>query len=208
MPEQSTRPIVKGVFHDCAHCGRNFRTYARGDRAPSVTCSLACRDAVGRVDRACDQCGTVSPLLPNQTACLPCRKRAAKLREKRRRRDEIPLPPDLEAEEWRPIPNLPMHEVSNMGRVRSHHTKRLLKLWCINTGYSAVVLPRLGGRAHMQTVHRIVATVFIRPPGARECVNHIDGNRQNNVVGNLEWVTYRENNAHARNRARVTSASP
>lgn len=48
-------------------------------------------------------------------------------------------------------------------------------------------------------VHRLVARAFLEPPtaGGRTLVNHIDGNRSNNAVANLEWVTYRENALHA-----------
>lgn len=46
-------------------------------------------------------------------------------------------------------------------------------------------------------VHRIVATIFLENFNKRAVVNHIDGNKQNNNVNNLEWVTHKENNIHA-----------
>lgn len=48
-----------------------------------------------------------------------------------------------------------------------------------------------------RSVHRIVAETFIPNPNNLPCVNHIDGDRGNNNVSNLEWVTYSENLKHA-----------
>ena len=46
-------------------------------------------------------------------------------------------------------------------------------------------------------VHRIVALSFIENKENKPCINHKDGNKQNNNVKNLEWVTYKENSAHS-----------
>ena len=48
-----------------------------------------------------------------------------------------------------------------------------------------------------QFVHRLLATHFIPNPLGKPFVNHIDGNKQNNTLDNLEWVTHAENCAHA-----------
>lgn len=63
-------------------------------------------------------------------------------------------------------------------------------------GYKMVHLYGSHGRDTWQ-VHRLVAIAFIQNPENKPCVNHVDGNKSNNCVSNLEWNTYAENNAHA-----------
>ena len=62
-----------------------------------------------------------------------------------------------------------------------------------NRGYRTVVIRR---KTHM--LHRLVAQAFLPNPEGKPCVNHIDGNKLNNALGNLEWCTVQENNRHAR----------
>ena len=62
-----------------------------------------------------------------------------------------------------------------------------------NRGYRAVCL-----RKTTYMIHRLVAQAFIPNPDNKPFVNHIDGNKLNNDVSNLEWCTTAENNAHAR----------
>ena len=62
-----------------------------------------------------------------------------------------------------------------------------------NRGYYSV-----GIRRKTLMVHRLVALAFIPNPEQKPFVNHIDGNKLNNHVSNLEWCTVQENNLHAR----------
>lgn len=63
-------------------------------------------------------------------------------------------------------------------------------------GYINVSL-RKEGKYRQHKVHRLVAQAFIPNPSSKEQVNHIDGNKNNNVVWNLEWNTSKENVQHS-----------
>ena len=69
-----------------------------------------------------------------------------------------------------------------------------------NKGYLMLPLP-FNKKQKSFCVHRIIAETFIDMPkleyGIKLTVNHIDGNKQNNNISNLEWMTYSENNYHA-----------
>lgn len=65
-------------------------------------------------------------------------------------------------------------------------------------GYPFVVLQKYGYKK-TKKVHQLVAETFIEKPGIEYQVNHIDGNKENNFVGNLEYVTPKENTIHAIN---------
>ena len=117
-------------------------------------------------------------------------------------------------EQWKDIPDYEgWYQVSNLGRVRSvpriipHKTKggvisnqrwegKILRPTLISGGYEMVVLTKHRNPAY-PTVHRLVAMAFVPNPYNKTVVNHIDGNKTNNVATNLEWVTSSENNQHA-----------
>ncbi len=62
-------------------------------------------------------------------------------------------------------------------------------------GYKVVCL-KYNGKSKTISVHRAVATAFIPNPDGKPTVNHVDGNKHNNDVSNLEWATYSENSQH------------
>ena len=62
--------------------------------------------------------------------------------------------------------------------------------------YEKVVI-RINGKPTAKYIHRLVAETYIPNPHNKKTVNHIDGNKTNNTVNNLEWCTQSENNHHA-----------
>lgn len=115
-------------------------------------------------------------------------------------------------EEWRPVVGWEgAYEVSSDGRVRS--VVRIVKMGngagsmrtiggdimssCIaNNGYTKISL-KFGSKSKTTSIHRLVAEAFIACEKTGMQVNHIDGNKLNNHVANLEWVTPGENTRHS-----------
>lgn len=97
-------------------------------------------------------------------------------------------------EEWRPVPGFEsLYAVSNLGNVKSlTRYKKTLKLHITNAGYYQVQLWH-NGVCKPMSVHRLVAMAFIGMPSEKQVVNHIDENKLNNNVSNLEWITHVEN---------------
>lgn len=88
---------------------------------------------------------------------------------------------------WAAIPGAPGYEVSDDGAVRNARTSRILR-GSLNLGYPTVTLPC--GRSR---IHVLVAAVFIGPRPDGMSIDHVDGNKENNSVSNLEYVTHEEN---------------
>jgi hypothetical protein len=96
-------------------------------------------------------------------------------------------------EYWLDVKDVPNYEVSNLGNVRNKKTGRILRqMFNCEGGYLRV---NIGGRHRY--VHRLVADAFFDGDHSNCDVNHIDGNRTNNFIGNLEWCTRQENIHHA-----------
>lgn len=112
------------------------------------------------------------------------------------------------------------YSISNIGRVMSNSTvirrKRLgsykrnsfiKKQTVIRKGYMVVTLS-IKGKHSQYLVHRLVAAAFIPNTEHKPQVNHIDGNKQNNCVSNLEWVTGKENMIHASKHGLLNTHNP
>lgn len=98
-------------------------------------------------------------------------------------------------EEWKPIKGL-HYEVSSLGNIRNSENKNILTNFDKNrTGYLRVYLYS-EGKKKRYFLHRLVAETFIPNPENKPQVNHKDGNKQNNELSNLEWVTCSENGLH------------
>ena len=86
--------------------------------------------------------------------------------------------------------------VCKQGNVFNAKTGKKLKPGITNTGYRHVSLWK-ENKGQSFTVHRLVATAYIPNPMGLEEVNHIDGNKLNNSITNLEWVSSSGNSQHA-----------
>lgn len=98
-------------------------------------------------------------------------------------------------EEWKTIEEAPNYEISSYGNVRNKKTNRQLKPQSYGaTGYKQVSLKIIESDTFQKRyIHRLVAQAFIPNSENKREVNHIDGDKLNNVLSNLEWVTSSEN---------------
>lgn len=99
-------------------------------------------------------------------------------------------------EVWRPVSGYEnLYQVSSLGRVRSCKSGRILKLRETNKGYFRAHLSK-DGHAKDYSIHKLVATAFLPNPSCLNQVNHIDENKANNHVSNLQWCSCRQNINH------------
>jgi hypothetical protein len=101
------------------------------------------------------------------------------------------------------------YEVSNLGNVKrkknktiykdgriAYFSETVLKKATTKRGYEMVYLS-VKSKKHSKLVHRLIANTFIPNPLNKKTVNHIDCDKKNNRVDNLEWLTNKENIKHA-----------
>lgn len=97
---------------------------------------------------------------------------------------------------WKTSSKYSDYEVSTEGRIKRKSTGTTLVATDDSRGYPAVTVFDHNGQ-HTKNVHRIVAETFLPNPDGKIAVNHKDGNKRNNHISNLEWVTNSENMKHA-----------
>lgn len=96
-------------------------------------------------------------------------------------------------ENWKPIKNYEqLYEVSSFGNVRNSQNKTLKTKSINSNGYYRVDLWQ-NNKVKRLFIHRLVAEAFVPNPNNLPCVNHIDMDKKNNNVSNLEWCTQKEN---------------
>lgn len=81
------------------------------------------------------------------------------------------------------------HPINGLKKVNGRERKLIKE----NNGYLSIEL----GKRNSYLVHRLVAVAFIENPLKKPCVNHLDGNKSNNRVENLQWCTYSENEKYS-----------
>jgi hypothetical protein len=119
---------------------------------------------------------------------------------------------------WKDIPEYEgYYQASNLGNVRSlkfwnnrykKHYDRIIILKQTNmpTGYKQITLCKDMTRKNY-CVHRLIAKTFLKNLNNYKAVNHIDYNKHNNKVENLEWCTYSQNELHSYAHGKITANS-
>lgn len=98
---------------------------------------------------------------------------------------------------WLEIEEAPRYAVSSWGRVKNVITGRVLRPGLVGAGYLNVIIAANDGERLSRKVHRLVAKAFYEEVEPSLEVNHIDGDKLNNAVWNLEWATRSQNIRHA-----------
>lgn len=116
---------------------------------------------------------------------------------------------------WKPVNGFEnLYEISNKGNLKAlekswmainyksktYHKitfrEKMIKPSISKCGYKQVILCK-NNKTYGKTIHKLVAEAFIPNIENKKCVNHIDGNKLNNNVNNLEWCTHKENSKHS-----------
>lgn len=97
---------------------------------------------------------------------------------------------------WKDFIYSDIYEVSNTGLIKNKSTGKCLKPYLKKSGYVAVY-PFFNKKQKEFLLHRLVALHFINNSQNKPQINHKNGNKQDNSILNLEWVTAKENVQHS-----------
>lgn len=90
----------------------------------------------------------------------------------------------------------PEYSITELGIITSNKTGKVISVFNRHK-YLAVALGSNRGTQKIYYLHRLLAHEFIPNPHGYPIINHIDGNKLNNDISNLEWTTYSGNNKHS-----------
>lgn len=99
--------------------------------------------------------------------------------------------------DWKTISEFPDYEMNVNGEVRHKQRKLIRKISIGKRGYPVISI-RKNGKFYLRTIHILLGRTFIPNPNNLPTINHIDGNKLNYSIENLEWCSYKDNMLHAR----------
>lgn len=97
---------------------------------------------------------------------------------------------------FKTIQSHPKYEINKLGVIRDKLKFKIKSQYVGSTGYYMVSFSTKN-KSKPFRVHRLLAMCFVPNPHNKPHINHIDGNKLNNSIDNLEWVTHKENMRHA-----------
>lgn len=100
------------------------------------------------------------------------------------------------AEIWKKIKDFPNYEISSYGRLKNLTTNYILTDRYKKSGYAIASLYIGSKKSYNKYIHRLVAEAFIPNPNNYPTVNHIDFDKKNNRIENLEWATQSQQSLH------------
>ena len=96
---------------------------------------------------------------------------------------------------WKKIKQNENYSINENGEIRNDKTNKILSQ-TLNSGNGYMCIDLyFNNKRTKYCVHRLLAEAFLPNPENKPCIDHIDGNRQNNALENLRWATYSENNS-------------